>query len=181
MCGKLGFKGQLSVWGIDMSHNYETPPGSLERAIAIAAAVHAGQADKGGAPYILHPLRVMQRLRHPVAQIAAVLHDVVEDGDGWDFDRLAAEGFSPEVIDAVRAVTKQPDEEAPQGASAEEKARLYLKFVQRAACHPIGRLVKAADLEDNLDTSRLRQPLSAKDEARLLRYRQALYLLRGLD
>ncbi|MFN7664962.1 MAG: HD domain-containing protein [Inhella sp.] len=163
-----------------MSHNHGTSPGSLERAIAIAAAVHAGQTDKGGAPYILHPLRVMQRLSHPVAQIAAVLHDVVEDGEGWSFDRLAEEGFSPEVIDAVRAVTKQADEEAPQGASTEEKARLYLQFVQRAARHPIGRLVKAADLEDNLDASRLPQPLSAKDEARLARYRQALDLLRGL-
>ena len=35
---------------------------TLERAIAIAATAHAGQTDKAGAPYILHPLRVMLRL-----------------------------------------------------------------------------------------------------------------------
>jgi (p)ppGpp synthase/HD superfamily hydrolase len=29
---------------------------TLERAIAIAATAHTGQVDKGGAPYILHPL-----------------------------------------------------------------------------------------------------------------------------
>ena len=32
---------------------------TLEKAIAIAAQGHEGQVDKGGAPYILHPLRVM--------------------------------------------------------------------------------------------------------------------------
>lgn len=40
--------------------------GTLERAIEIAAATHAGQTDKGGAPYILHPLRVMLRVRSAV-------------------------------------------------------------------------------------------------------------------
>lgn len=157
-----------------MDNNVQSPAGSLERAIAIAASVHAGQTDKGGAPYILHPLRVMLRLTNPSAQIAAVLHDVVEDGEGWTFERLATEGFGSDVIDAVRSVTKQAEEEAREGASADEKAQIYLRFVQRAARHPIGRLVKAADLEDNLDTSRLPQPLNPKDEARLARYRRAL-------
>ena len=106
-----------------MSHNVETPAGSLERAIAIAASAHAGQTDKGDAPYILHPLRVMLRLTNRRAQIAAVLHDVIEDGDGWSVGRLADEGFSQEVIDAVRAVTRRPDEEAPEGAGADETPR----------------------------------------------------------
>ena len=79
-----------------MSHNVETPAGSLERAIAIAASAHAGQTDKGDAPYILHPLRVMLRLTNRRAQIAAVLHDVIEDGEGWSAGRLADEGFSQE-------------------------------------------------------------------------------------
>ena len=56
--------------------------GTLERAIEIAAATHAGQTDKGGAPYILHPLRVMLRVALGAQQIVAVLHDVVEDSDG---------------------------------------------------------------------------------------------------
>ena len=56
--------------------------GTLERAIEIAAATHAGQTDKGGAPYILHPLRVMLRVARGAQQIVAVLHDVVEDSDG---------------------------------------------------------------------------------------------------
>lgn len=160
-----------------MQSNQETLPGSLERAIEIAASAHAGQVDKGGAPYVLHPVRVMLALTDPVARIVAVLHDVVEDGKGWSFERLAHEGFSPVVIEAVRAVTKQAEEEAPKDASAEQKREAYLRFVRRAAQHPIGRLVKRADLEDNLDASRLGHPLSAKDEQRLSRYREALEIL----
>jgi (p)ppGpp synthase/HD superfamily hydrolase len=164
-----------------MNRNDRTKPGSLERAIEIAAEAHAGQTDKGGAPYILHPLRIMLKLTEPHAQIAAVLHDVVEDGEGWDFERLAIEGFDAEVIEAVRAVTKQASEMAPEDASADEKVQLYLQFVQRAARHPIGRLVKIADLEDNMDVSRLPQVIYAEDVQRLDRYRQALDWLLAPD
>ena len=59
-----------------------TLPGSLERAIEIALIAHAGQTDKAGAPYILHPLRVMLAQTTDIARIAGVLHDVVEDGEG---------------------------------------------------------------------------------------------------
>ncbi len=48
-------------------------------AIEIAVRAHGGQVDKGGQPYILHPLRLMFAVDGPIAQQAAVLHDVVED------------------------------------------------------------------------------------------------------
>ena len=79
---------------------------SLERAIAIAAEAHAGQTDKAGAPYILHPLRVMLRLATEEERITAVLHDLCEDCPGWDFARLKAEGFPPQVIAALRSGTR---------------------------------------------------------------------------
>lgn len=144
-------------------------PGSLERAIGIALVAHAGQTDKAGAPYILHPLRVMLKQTTEEARIAAVLHDVVEDGDGWTLDRLRAEGFSETVISAVEAVTKRPEEEG-------DGIEPYLAFVRRAAAHPIGRLVKRADLEDNCDLSRIARP-TERDMRRLDRYRRALALL----
>ena len=79
---------------------------TLERAIAIATEAHAGQADKAGAPYVLHPLRVMQALGSEQERIVGVLHDVVEDGGpAWTFDRLADEGFTTEVLEALRLVT----------------------------------------------------------------------------
>jgi (p)ppGpp synthase/HD superfamily hydrolase len=74
---------------------------TVERAIEIAARGHAGQLDKAGNPYVLHPLRVMLRLDAPEERMAGVLHDVVEDC-GWSIDDLRAEGFS----DA--AVTRRP-------------------------------------------------------------------------
>lgn len=60
----------------------------LERAIEIAVSVHKGVLDKGGNPYILHPLRVMMSLQTTDEKLVGVLHDVVEDAEAWDFQRL---------------------------------------------------------------------------------------------
>lgn len=136
---------------------------TLERAIVIAAEAHAGARDKGGAPYILHPLRLLLRFEDTPAQMAAVLHDVVEDSD-WTLDDLRAEGFPEAVVRAVEGLTRREGE-------------TYEAFVQRAASDPLAARVKAADVEDNLDLSRIPEP-TAKDRARLERYRQALAVLR---
>ena len=71
---------------------------TLERAIVIAAEAHAGMKDKGGAPYILHPLRMMLSVPSEEEQIVAVLHDVCEDCPGWTFERLRSEGFSERIL-----------------------------------------------------------------------------------
>lgn len=68
---------------------------NLQRAIEIAAEAHREQTDKAGAPYLLHPLRVMMLLETDDERIVGILHDVVEDGPGWTFERLEEEGFSP--------------------------------------------------------------------------------------
>ena len=138
--------------------------GTLERAIEIAVATHAGQTDKGGAQYILHPLRVMLRVAPGAQQIVAVLHDVVEDSDGKvTFDDLAREGFSQEVIDGVRAVTKVEGES-------------YEAFIARAALNPMGKAVKLADLAENSDLSRIDRP-TEKDLERGEKYRRAIQQL----
>ena len=79
---------------------------TLERAIEIAARAHAGAVDKGGAPYILHPLRVMLAQASDEARIVAVLHDVVEDCD-VTIDDLRVEGFTQTVLDGILSVTKR--------------------------------------------------------------------------
>jgi (p)ppGpp synthase/HD superfamily hydrolase len=136
---------------------------TLERAIAIAATAHAGQVDKGGAPYILHPLKVMLRMSSLEERIVAVLHDVVEDCD-ISLEDLRQEGFSEEVLTAIESVTKVPDES-------------YEDFVERAAQNPIGRVVKLADLEENSDLSRIASP-SWEDLERIEKYRRAIGRLR---
>ncbi len=140
---------------------------TLERAIAIAAEAHAGQVDKAGAPYILHPLRIMMSLTSIDERIVGVLHDVCEDCPGWDFDRLRREGFSDAVIAGLGSVTKRDGE-------------AYDAFVRRAAADPIGRRVKRADLRDNSDLSRIAAP-TEKDRMRLEKYRSALALLDRLE
>ncbi len=139
---------------------------TLERAIALAAKAHEGQVDKAGAPYILHPLRVMLRLQTADERIAAVLHDVVEDC-GWTIEDLRAEGFSEAVVNAIQSVTKRDGEE-------------YDAFVLRAARDPIGRRVKLADLSDNSDLSRIANPTD-RDRARLEKYARAIRLLREAE
>ena len=135
----------------------------LERAIEIAVEAHKGQLDKGGNPYILHPLRVMMSVDLELEKIVAVLHDVVEDSD-WTFKALIAEGFSIEVIEALKSVTKEfPNED-------------YELFIQRAMQNPIGRKVKIADLRDNLDVTRI-SDITDKDVKRINKYKNALKLL----
>jgi (p)ppGpp synthase/HD superfamily hydrolase len=140
----------------------------LERAIEIALTAHRGQKDKNGAPYVLHPLRMMVRMSNETEMMAAVLHDVVEDGPGWTFERLAQEGIPAEVIEAVTYLTKRPEEEQD-----------YEAFVRRAGTNQIARRVKLADLEDNMDIRRIDAP-TEKDLARLKRYRAAYALLSAL-
>lgn len=138
---------------------------TLERAIAIAATAHEGQADKAGAPYIFHPLRVMMRVATIEGRIVAVLHDVVEDS-AITFDDLEKEGFSVAVLEALRSVTRRSEES-------------YEEFVLRAAANPIGRRVKLADLEDNCDLSRISAPKEL-DHARVEKYRRAIAAIKAL-
>jgi GTP diphosphokinase / guanosine-3',5'-bis(diphosphate) 3'-diphosphatase len=129
---------------------------TLERAIEIAASAHAGQVDKAGESYILHPLRVMLRVSSSQERIAAVLHDVVED-TSVSLQDLIAEGFSPDVIAAIEALTKLPGESRLQAA-------------ERAAANPIARQVKLADNAENMDLSRIQNP-TERDYARIEEYK----------
>jgi (p)ppGpp synthase/HD superfamily hydrolase len=149
---------------------------TLQRAISIAVEAHEGQVDKGGNPYILHPMRVMMSLRTVDEMIVGVLHDVVEDcsdrGFGWE--KLEKEGFSNVVLDALKSVTKTPEEESHfKTLSGEDRITAYLRFVDRAKSNPIGRRVKRADIYDNLNVTRI-DKLTEKDLARLNQYKIAL-------
>jgi (p)ppGpp synthase/HD superfamily hydrolase len=135
---------------------------TLERAIHIAVQVHAGQVDKGGEPYVLHPLRLMFQMQTPFERMVAVLHDVVEDSD-WTLERLRAEGFPAEVLLALDHLTRRAGEE-------------YQDFIRRASANALARTAKIADLRDNLDASRIPR-LTEKDIARMAKYQRALAVL----
>ena len=94
---------------------------NLEKAIQIAVEAHTGQVDKGGNPYILHPLRVMLSLNTEEERIVGVLHDVVEDCDGWTWERLKEQGCNATLIEALQSVSKTPQEEAEYRSLSEDK------------------------------------------------------------
>ena len=110
---------------------------NLEHAIKLATDAHDGQVDKNGEPYILHPLRVMLAVSTPDERIAAVLHDVVEDTGVTCDDLYWVHGFKPEIVSAIRALTRAAGED-------------YLAFIQRAKGNALARSVKIADIRDNL-------------------------------
>jgi len=112
----------------------------LEKALEIAVQAHRGQKDRYGAPYILHPLRVMHRVHKENQKIVALLHDVIEDSPRT-IEQLKQEGFAAEILEAVQALTKQPGED-------------YMNYIHRAAETNLSLVVKIADLEDNMDITR---------------------------
>ena len=138
---------------------------NLHRAIEIALEAHKGALDKGGNPYILHPLRLMLQMDSEEEMIVAILHDVVEDSEKWSFDKLQKEGFSKKIINSLRSVTKENENED------------YEKFIDRSIKDKIGRKVKTADISDNLDISRLKE-LTDKDILRINKYKKALAKLK---
>jgi (p)ppGpp synthase/HD superfamily hydrolase len=139
---------------------------TLERAVEIAAKHHAGDTDKAGKPYLLHPLRLMFAVNTDFEKMAAVLHDVVED-TSVTLDDLKSEGFPPDVVSAVDALTKR-------------KGETRLEAAARAAQDPIARVVKIADVTDNMDISRISEPVE-KDFERLREYVKVKKLLLGYE
>ena len=138
---------------------------NLQRAIEIALEAHKGALDKGGNPYILHPLRLMLQMDSEEEMVVAILHDVVEDSEKWNFDKLHKEGFSKKIINSLRSITKENENED------------YEKFIDRSMKDEIGRKVKVADISDNLDISRLKE-LTDKDILRINKYKKALEKLK---
>jgi len=130
----------------------------LNKAIAIAAKAHDGQVDKGGNPYILHPLRVMMNCESETAKICAVLHDVIEDTN-ITLEDLKSKGFDDEIIATLDCLTKR-------------KGESYNDFVSRVLPNELACRVKLADLADNMDLTRIQNPTAA-DEARIQKYKLA--------
>ena len=131
----------------------------IRLADSIADKAHEGQTDRNGWPYISHPRRVALEARKLVsdmaastspdtsleelkaeAQIVALLHNTVED-TGVSLSYLARY-FSPKIVDAIEALTRRPGESR-------------VSYLGRVRANDLARLVKRADIMDNLDPDRL--------------------------
>jgi len=130
----------------------------IEKALQIALNVHAGQKDKGNQPYILHPLRLMEKMDSDITKATALLHDVLEDSDMDDAD-LANQGINDDVIEMVKLLTKNNHEP-------------YETYIDRISTNSIATKIKIADLEDNMNILRL-DNIDQKDFSRLSKYLKA--------
>lgn len=136
-----------------------SPAQELALAIKIAAEGHLNQKDKGGNPYILHPLKVMHYLKSDDFQLMAIaaLHDVLEDTDVTAADMVLL-GFSNRVKDAVVLLTKTSNQ-TPE------------EYFQGIASNYDAIRVKLADLRHNSDVRRLKG-LGDKDLLRIRKYQE---------
>lgn len=135
---------------------------ALETALVVAARAHHGQRDKNEMPYISHPLRVAARMdpKNVPAQIVALLHDAVEDTE-VTLEVLGAL-FPKRIVDAIDAISRREGE-------------LYRVYMQRCLADTLARVVKHADLVDNLDPRRRYKG----DEGLQKRYRKSLAMMRA--
>ena len=131
----------------------------LSKAIVIAATKHAGQFDKGGKPYILHPMALMSMAasegKDGAIQAICCLHDVIEDTK-TTYQELREAGISERVIDGVRCMTKIPGES-------------YDEYKDKVKSNKDSIEVKIYDLRHNTDIRRLKG-VSPKDIARMEKY-----------
>lgn len=131
----------------------------LSKMLLLATNAHNGQFDRGGNPYILHPLKVMYYLKtdDEELQCIALLHDVVEDTK-VTYEELLLAGASSRVVKGVQALTKTP------GFS-------YDDYKNQVFANKDAMLVKLADLRHNTDIRRLKG-ITEKDIQRMAKYHQ---------
>lgn len=138
----------------------------LEGAIVLAAGIHQGMRDRGGEPLILHCIHVMTHVRpqDEVHRMVAVLHDTIESGA--TIFELSSMGVPEPVLLALDAISRREDEP-------------YDDYITRVIANPVARRVKIADLEHNMDLSRIRhkRELKPSDTERHAKYQAALYRL----
>jgi (p)ppGpp synthase/HD superfamily hydrolase len=129
----------------------------LSKMLVLATNSHSGQFDKGGNPYILHPLAVMYLLENADEELQCIAlgHDMVEDC-GVTYAQLRELGFTQRIIDGITCLTKVPGE-------------TYEEYKDKVKSNPDSIRVKLADLRHNTDIRRLKG-VSQKDMARMERY-----------
>ena len=133
-----------------------------ELAFEIAKEAHAGQTDKAGLDYILHPLQVAAEMTTDEEKAVALLHDIIEDTD-VTANELLAKGLPDNVVEAVKALTKKHNQN-------------YAAYMAGVKKNRLATAVKLADLKHNSDLSRL-EKITQKDRERAEKYRKAIEYL----
>lgn len=111
-----------------------------QKAMQTAYRAHHGQTDCNGMPYIFHPYHLAEQMDDEISCCAALLHDVAEDTE-ITLDELAKE-FPQEIIEALKLLTHEAGTD-------------YFEYVRKIKDNPLAKKVKLADLEHNMDRSRI--------------------------
>ena len=130
------------------------------KAMNLAYAAHHGQFDKGGVPYIFHPIHLAEEMDDEVSTCVALLHDTVED-TAVTLEELA-ESFPREIVEAVDLLTHRDGVE-------------YFDYVRSIRANPVAVKVKLADLRHNGDPNRISNQGNA--EKRREKYAKAWKIL----
>ena len=145
--------------------------GQIKEAQILAYKTHLNQVDKSGVPYIYHPIHIAQQMDTEAEYIVALLHDIIEDSEQLYNQAFILQEpipelskFSSSVKDALIAITRKKNEP-------------YMEYIQRVKENPIATKVKIADLQHNMDLSRLPDVLTDKDRKRLKKYTSAYWFL----
>lgn len=153
----------------------------VKSALEIATRAHRGQTDKLGADYISHPKRVhrnltkmpkfkkLDALTREDCEVAALLHDVIEDSGKAGSDRFTAgdllsQRFTPRSIELVQLLTR--NESVPDD--------YYYKQIE---ANPLAKLVKLADIADNRNRKRVAGLEPAKALTLRAKYDHALEII----
>lgn len=138
----------------------------IEKSLEIALKAYAGQKDKAGKTYILHPLRIMSKMKTEEEMCVALLHDVIEDSD-FTAEDLLNEGIPSSIVDAVQLLSKNDNED-------------YYEFIEKLLNNNLAAKVKRADIEDNINILRLNE-VSDKDLGRIAKYHRAWKMITETD
>lgn len=130
----------------------------IEKSLEIALKAYAGQTDKAGKTYILHPLRLMAKMQTEKEMSVALLHDVIEDSK-YTAEDLLKNGIPADVVNAVQYLTKN-------------KGESYDLFINRVLENKLAAKIKQADIEDNINILRLNS-VTEKDLERIAKYHKA--------
>lgn len=135
-----------NYFDIDKYEEIKNSDNLIYKALEIVTTLFENDKDKGGMPYMLHILYVYKHVSSIEEKVVALLHDVIEDKDVTS-DDLIEVGFPQKIVNDVETLTRVKPIE-------------YKDYVENIiingsveALH-----VKLADVENNMDISRIANP-----------------------
>lgn len=123
-----------------------------QKAMKMCYEAHQGQFDKGGVPYVFHPMHIAEQMDTEEEICVALLHDVLEDTN-YTVEDICALGFPDSVIEAINCITR------PKGMD-------YIEYIKQVKKNNIATKVKLADIENNSDEQRLSLCISDVEKLR---------------